>query len=441
MKAKTKIAIISVVAALILTVVLIFVFAGKQESAVVTILDNTGKTVATLQGLESDGEYADFCDVVINELTEITGENISGEYTVYTTFDKTAYDACKNSYTEAMLFNVDFAQVVTKVDGQILCVFSAGNDEINFAVEKTQPYSSFKPLSVYTPAFENGTITWASSFLDAPVKQVEGEHGEFTDWPVNATGAYQNINVSLEDCIKFSLNTAAVRCLIASGVTESIDFLEKNFGIDMAYEKEKISLKGEDEALHNIALGYLTAGVSPLDMAGFYQIFANGGKYIKPYSVLKVVDENNNVIYEHNAQAKQIISEETAEIMNLLLQNTLTKGGTAEKARYKDLLIGGKTGTGSKYKGNWFVGYTPEYCCAVWHGQYSKNECAKIFSSLVSGLVHDKSKAYPVCLNVERKVFCEESGGMLTINCNSMASGFFASDCILDKCKLHEKGE
>ena len=437
MKSKTKIAIISVATLLLIIAVLMFVFNGATKTADITVLDNAGNPIGSLQGMNYDGEYADFCDVVIDELAEILGEQPSGTYTVYSTFDKTAFDACEKSYESTSFSKVDFAQVVTKVDGQILSVFSAGNNKLNFAVEKTQPYSAFKPISVYAPAFENGTITWASSFFDSPVKQITDEDGTLKDWPANATGVYQNVNVSLEDCIKHSLNTAAVKCLIESGISESVDFLYEKFGIDVTFERDQIALKGEDESLHNIALGYLTAGVSPLDMAGYYQIFADGGKYIKPYAVLKITDEDDNVIYEHKAEKKQVISEETAEIMNRLLQNTLTKGGTAEKAQYDDLLIGGKTGTGSNYRGNWFVGYTPEYCCAVWHGAYPGNVCAETFSVLVSGLIHDKSESYPECKNVVRRGFCKESGGMITMNCNSMASGFFASDCKLDKCELH----
>ena len=439
MKNKTKVTILFAIIVIVVIILVFLINSGDKniKENNLTILDNNGEIIATLQNFQSDGEYSDYLDVVVAEVKKILGEDSNGKYIVETAFDKTAFASCNNAYEQMKLRNTPFAATVTNLDGQILCVLSNGDEEINYAVQKTQPYSSIKPLSVYAPAIEKRTASWASSYLDSPVKQVLSDNGEYVNWPANGTGKYTDTYVSISDGIKLSLNTTAVKCLLEMGVSESVDFLSEKFDIDVEYEKEVMALKGEEEILHNIGMGYLTAGVSPIDMAGYYQIFATGGYYIEPYSVLKITDESQKVIYEAKPEAKQIISSETAYIMNLLLQNTLTPGGTAEKAQYEDLLIGGKTGTGDGRIGNWFVGFTPEYCCSVWHGENPSNVCAETFSYMISGIEHDKTKEFPRCSTVKMKAFCEESGGRLTINCNSMGTGYFPDDYVLKECEIH----
>ena len=440
MKNKNKVIILFSLIIIVAIIIIALVFnRNDSKENNLTILDNNGEVIATLQNFENNGEYSDYIDVVMAEVKEILGDELNGNYFIETAFDKIAYDSCNNAYERIKIQNTPFASVVTSLDGRILCVVSHGNENINYAIQKTQPYSAFKPLSVYAPALEKGTASWASVYLDSPVKKVLSNSGEYVDWPANGTGKYTDTNVSISEGIKLSLNTTAVKCLMEMGVSESVDFLSENFGIDVEYEKETMALKGEEEILHNIGMGYLTAGVSPIDMAGYYQIFATGGYYIEPYSVLKITDESQKILYEVNPEKKQIVSSETAYIMNLLLQNTLTPGGTAEKAQYEDLLIGGKTGTGDGRVGNWFVGFTPEYCCSVWHGENSSNVCAETFSYLISGIEHDKSKEFPKCSTVTMKVFCEESGGKLTMNCDSMGTGYFPMNYVLKECNMHSK--
>lgn len=437
---KNKIKVMIPIFVAILIVILIFAFT-KSESGTLTIVDNSNNEFAVLKNLESTGEYSAYLDIVIAEVKEVIGDEIDKDYVVYTTFDKSAFDACNNAYNQTGFKNEEFATVLTTIDGKILCAFSKGSERENYATQKTQPYSAFKPVSVYAPAIEKGTASWASSYLDSPVKKVLSDDGNYVDWPANGTGKYTKTNVSISEGIRLSLNTTAVRCLMEFGVSNSVDFLSQTFDIDVKYEKEVMALKGEEEILHNIGMGYLNAGVSPVDMAGFYQIFANDGNYIKPYSVLKITDADNGVIYEAKPKAKRVISKETAYIMNILLQEPLKAGGTAQKAQYEDLLIGGKTGTGSERVGNWFVGFTPEYCCSVWHGKNSENVCSETFSKLIANIEHDKSKEFPQCPSVKVKVYCEESGGKFTMNCNSMGTGYFPRNYVFEECEMHSKNK
>jgi penicillin-binding protein 1A len=403
----------------------------------VLLKDINGEVFFDSSGNANDNIYSAYVDVVKSELTRINFDKTVESVTVQTSFDPDLQKSCLTAYENGELSGTPFSTVITSVDGRIFCAVSCGDKEKNLATEKTQPYSAFKPLSVYTPALENGVINWADTFMDAPVKQIENEDGVYENWPENGNGRYSEKETSLGDSIKLSLNTTAVRCLQKTGVSTCVDFVSEKFGIDVAFEREQIALRGEEEVLHNIGLGYLMGGVSPIDMAGYYQIFATGGRYTSPYSVLEICDADGNVLYKKQDESRQLITEETAFIMNALLQKPFERGGTAEKAYIEGIQLGGKTGTGTDFVGNWLVCFSPEYCISVWHGPSIRNKCTEIFADFSDNLNFDASKNFPDCANVKRKVYCEESGKGFTINCNSMADGYFLADTVLEKCPLH----
>ena len=421
------------------------------------INDINGAELVKLQSIS--GSYAElekndrraYLEAVLSEsetaVAEVRGCNVekAREYllknkcTVYTAFDDRVFESVKKAYESRVTAELDFGCAVTDLHGNLLALYSAGSDDenyVNFATQKTPPYSSFKPLCVYTPAIENGLAEWSSVYLDSPTKKIESENGQKYDWPVNATNTYTNQNTSLAYAIKTSLNTVAVRCMQTVGVKNSLDFLESKFGLTLDFEKKKAALYGEDEVIGNVALGYLYDGVSPKDMAGYYQIFANGGSYCKPHTVLKICDKNGETVYENKSEEKQIIKKSTAYIMNRLLQNVVTAGGTGENARCDGVLVGGKTGTGDE--GNWFVGFTPQYTCAVWHGtELVKNNACEIFSEAVSGFDNSAKKNYPNCAEIKKAAYCLDSGMLFSEKCRRADMGYFASDNIPETCNKH----
>lgn len=410
---------------------------NESDTPRVILSDSQGHTFYdSSEGLAAQ-EYSAFVDIVSDEIKEISLTDKKDTLYIKTTFNTEFQKICAQAYEASALKNTPFASVITSVDGRILCAFSGGSSDKNYTVEKTQPYSSVKPLSVYTPALEKGTINWASTFVDSPVKQTMSDDGVYEDWPVNGNGYYTNKNTSIRDCIKYSLNTTAVRCLQDTGVAYCMDFISDKFGIDVKAEAERAAISGEEEVLHNIGLGYLEKGVSPVDMAGYYQIFATGGKYTAPFSILEITDKDGIVLYVNESVAEAVISEETAYIMNALLRSPLERGGTAEMAYIEDVPLGGKTGTGTDYTGNWFVCFSPEYSVSIWHGRYTKNICTEIFSDISEKLIFDKSKNYPECEKVKMRAYCEESGEGFSVNCSSLASGYFVEGTTFDRCSLH----
>ena len=421
----------------------------------VTIKDKDENTIALLDSFSEDNknltenEYKAYTETVIAEAVEIISEKndcdekeaesqiLAGSYVIYTTFDSNIYESVKNAYENSSASNSPFGCTVTDLQGNICAIYSS-SDEVNYATANLSPYSSIKPLSVYAPAIEKGTAYWSKVYEDSPYKQVENEDGTKSDWPLNASETYSYENTDVYTAIKESLNTVAVKCLDESGVSESISFLSEKFGFDLSYESQKASQQGEEEVIGNIALGYLYEGVSTVDMAGCYQIFANTGIYYKPKTISKICTENGSTVYVAEDNSERVIKESTACIMNQLLQGVVTPDGTGADAQYASIPTAGKTGTGSANDGNWFVGIVPEYSCAVWHGEGAEKNCSpEIFSEIMAGIEPDESKNFPVSADVQSGIYCRESGMLISDKCREIETGHYVADSVPGICNIH----
>ncbi|MBQ3434124.1 MAG: hypothetical protein IJG24_03655, partial [Selenomonadaceae bacterium] len=115
-----------------------------------------------------------------------------------------------------------------------------------------------------------------------------------------------------------------------------------------------------------VALGGLTRGVTPLEIASAYGTFANSGVYIPHIAITKVLDRNGNIIHEVFPEGRQVISPESAADLTSMLEDVIAKGSGKGAAIGRP--AAGKTGTTSDYKDAWFVGYTPDLVASVWIG-------------------------------------------------------------------------
>jgi penicillin-binding protein 1A len=131
---------------------------------------------------------------------------------------------------------------------------------------------------------------------------------------------------------------------------------------------------GVREHLHSYpaeALGGLTVGVSPLEMADVYATLADGGWRNTPIAITKVVfpDGHADTNWGKSHRVKVLSDGVTAEETEILHQNVL--GGTAVRSAI-DCPTAAKTGTTSNLVDAWLDGYTPNYSTAVWMGYPNK---------------------------------------------------------------------
>jgi membrane peptidoglycan carboxypeptidase len=102
--------------------------------------------------------------------------------------------------------------------------------------------------------------------------------------------------------------------------------------------------------------------------------------------------------------------------------------------------VAGKTGTAEGNNENWFVGVTPEYSCAIWHGDNYKNMSPVLFARTMNA-VHLKNaelkNIFGLHSSLQKYIYCEESGMAFSEKCTSVQRGYYVSGTELEKCNIH----
>ncbi len=216
-----------------------------------------------------------------------------------------------------------------------------------------QPGSAMKPF-IYSAAVEKG-IGPGSQIEDTPLSIANGSNV----WePQNDDKVYDG-SVSLRVGLAKSKNVVAVRVLQSIGMQYGREFLPR-FGFDLAKQPENLTL----------ALG--TGSVTPLQMAGAYSVFANGGYAVKPYLIQKVVDQRGKVWFEAQPKVQEnerVLDARNAFLVDQMLREVVRSGTGAtatQKLGRRDLA--GKTGTSSEAVDGWFAGYSGNTVGVAWIG-------------------------------------------------------------------------
>ena len=249
---------------------------------------------------------------------------------------------------------------------------------------KRQPGSNFKPF-VYASALNQG-YTAASIINDAPV--VFNDSNLASAWrPTNDGGKFYG-PTRLRQALYRSQNIVSVRLLDEMGIRPTLDFLRR-FGFD------------PNELPHNLSLSLGSANLSPLQIATGYAVFSNGGYQVQPYLINKVIDRNNQTLFQANPvtvcssctplektsdgeqqmglfntpegirslpMAPQVLDPEVNYITYDMMRDVI-KYGTGRRARVlnRDDLAG-KTGTTNDGRDAWFSGFNGNLVTSVWSG-------------------------------------------------------------------------
>lgn len=348
------------------------------------------------QSKEAD-EYASFIDYVSQQVAKKYGDDALYKegLKIYTTMDVDKQHAAvramrnlPNNYTDENGLTQPQAAIVS-IDpktGHILAMVGGrGQDSFNRAsMAVRQPGSAFKPF-VYLTALQHD-MTPDTTMNDQPVT--------YGNWsPKNAGGSYSG-TMTLSDALAHSVNTIAVQLADQVG-TKNIIANAKKMGIT--------TLDAKDDNLA-MALGGLTKGVTPLEMASAYGTFANKGVHVKPTAIVKILDRNGNVLEDASTLEKEetktrVMSEREAYEMTTMLEGVIDHGtGTAAAIGRP---AAGKTGTTDDNKDAWFVGYTPDIVTAVWIGDdtgshslgeiYGGTIPAEIWKDYMSSATSDES--------------------------------------------------
>lgn len=326
-------------------------------------------------------------------------------------------------------------------------------DQFNRAVQaKRQPGSSFKAF-VYTAAVDNG---YDPSYVlpNRPIT-FKGK-----PWPKNyrRKGGYAS-SYKMKQAVAISVNTCAVQMATRIGIDQVITYA-KLLGIKSPLDR-------------NLSLALGASVVTPLEMASAYGVFATRGMRAEPKCVVKITDRDGGIIEENSPVTRQVLSQQTADIMSEIFRAVVVSGTGYNARRVPD--AHGKTGTTSDDRDAWFVGYTPELVATVWAGNdnfspmkgvWGGNVCAPVWRDFMLKALETYKREKPELLIVgepfagdnERDydrpeahasegtdqagktmvTICAESGGLATPDCPTTYEVRHKADSEpIGECTLH----
>ncbi|MBB4518836.1 penicillin-binding protein 1A [Paraburkholderia fungorum] len=253
-----------------------------------------------------------------------------------------------------------FVSVVPQ-DGAIRALvggFDFNKNKFNHVTQAwRQPGSSFKPF-IYSASLEKG-LGPATVINDAPLFFSAAETGGQAWEPKNYGGGFDG-PMTMRTALQKSKNLVSIRILNQIGTKYAQQYITR-FGFDA----------DRHPAYLPMALG---AGlVTPLQMAGAFSVFANGGYRVNPYLIAEVTDQRGIVV----AHAQPLVAEQSAPhaieprnayVMNSLLQSVAQRGTGAKTNVLKRTDLGGKTGTTNDSRDAWFAGYQHTLTAIAWIG-------------------------------------------------------------------------
>lgn len=308
----------------------------------------------------------------------ITAEELlQGGLKVYTTVNPAVQKAIHTVFWNTN-YNGDFPGPTTGTVVQGAAVFvdpktggiigAAGSRKQGFArlgidrvFSKSSPGSSIKPIMEYAPAIQSGK--WGpTSILDNKPHNFGGGYAP-QNWD-----PYAPPKVTLQYGLQWSQNVASVWLLQQIGIQTGADFAAH----------DGIQLTAKDREHLGIAIGGMTYGVSPMEMAQAYEPFDNNGVQMKAYLISKIVNQYGVTTYQHQLKTKTIMTSNTATVMTRLMQDVVDYG-TGQAAQVPGWGVAGKTGTvqynagltgpnGNWVKYGWFDGYTPSMVGSIYLG-------------------------------------------------------------------------
>ena len=228
-----------------------------------------------------------------------------------------------------------------------------GASQLNHVLARRQPGSSFKPF-VYAAALNSGVdgsqplITLATILADEPTTF---EFGNKPYAPENYKQAYHGL-VTVRESLTYSLNVPTVRLAQMVGYGKVRDFAVA------------AGFNNQLNPTPAIALGAYVA--TPLEIAGAYTTFANGGEYVGPRCIVAVTDALGRTVWNNPVPPRRALDARVSYLMVSLLQSVINSGtGAGVRARGFKLPAAGKTGTSHD---GWFAGFTPHLLAVVWVG-------------------------------------------------------------------------
>ena len=346
---------------------------AAQKTDVLSGIIQRDESERVLLSSEFDSKYTSYMNQIVNELKnskeykDYEGDVLNLGLKIYTNFDSKIQDTLTESVNAnyaGIKQSSNVAMVVLNNENSGIAALYGGRKQtfhgFNIATQaKLQPGSSIKPILAYGPAIEY--LNWGSDHM---VNDTKIQGSQIQNWDRQFHG-----NITINNALVWSYNIPAIKTYQEVGFNRVKQYAA-NVGMNITDDSITTPIGGSGD------------GFSPLQMAGAYVPFSNGGYYATPKAIKKVYDSEGTEVKSFSTDdRKRVIKESTAYIMTSMLRNVVN--GTASFARISGADMAVKTGTttfgegeAQKYgfdienyaKDSWTVGYTSNYTLAIWQG-------------------------------------------------------------------------
>lgn len=375
----------------------------------------------------------------------------NGGYKIYATLDPDIQDAMESVFEDTAYAHkgkdgklLQGSMVILDYSGHVKGLVGgigekSGNLVFNRATTAfRQPGSTIKPMSAYAPAIEANLITYSSIVSDRD--EYNYKSGDGTMWkPKNWYGGHLG-DITVEKALEKSVNTIPV--MLVEKLTPKVSY---------TFLTEKLNLKTLNEhdltSYASLGMGGTNTGITTLQEAAAFATFGNGGLYYEPVTYYKVTNQRGDVILENETTPQAAMSEDTATVMNHLLQNVVygeegTGAGAASSVPH--MKIYAKTGTSNDSMNCWFTGGTPYYVASSWCGYdtlqtVKQSSTARQMWCKVMSKVHSKlpAKEFTNSQDAQKHYFCVETGLLATEGCTNRKEGWYRESNVPALCTTH----
>lgn len=329
--------------------------------------------------IATDKKAGHFVDYVLGELQTRNyykgerpfelSELQTGGFRIYTTMDYGLQQIAEGyaniggeNYKGYYMHNVAF-MTTTPSNGQIITMAGSksyygtkegcdANEEnclydpqVNILTSLQSPGSTNKPMGYYL-AFKEGKLFPGSLLPDIPVSITDPNGTAYE--PRNWDSQFKGLNYSVRNALRDSRNIPAVAVVENVGINNYVENAKK-FGYTTYTSTygPAVILGGVD--------------IKPLEHVQAFGIFANNGDLVRLDPILKITDNDGNLIYEASPAPEKVADEQAVYLLNQTLSNL---DGFSWDGRE----ISAKTGTSQENKDSWFSVWSPDFVTVAWGG-------------------------------------------------------------------------
>ena len=391
---------------------------------------------------EAENRIAAYYGISVDEASE---RLFNGGFTIYSTVDRDMQKTLEKNMQNPANFTpysleedtLMSAFIAMDYTGNVKAVVGSRNKKTEMRIFNTatqgvrSPGSCIKPIASYAPAVDQDIIMWSTLLKDEPIT-IKNSDGKQEKWPENYSdyggGAWTYRNMYVWQMLAQSKNTAPAQLIQKLTPEYSYNFLKEKLDITTLDEKDAHIYSG-------VTVGGFTNGLHLSEVVGAYMIFGNGGKKYEVSYISSIEDASGKTIYEKSDGYKQAISEDSAYVMNRMMQNVINDStGTGRNAKLVTTDLVGKTGTSSNWEDLAFVGCTPDYIAGIWigydnhkripTGSYYNSD--RLWKNMFGDIAENEpDKTFTMPDSVVKTKYCRTTGLVASKTCGNTAEGYF----------------